>query len=162
MIVAGEREHAAVARCAGGVGVLERFHRPIDAGALAVPDAEYAIDLGARKQADLLAAPDRRRRQHRFKSGHEGDIVGLQKRLRPPERVVVHAERRAAIAGYEARGIEVVRAIALPLQQRQPTRAWMPDRYIRLASGRYLSSNPTCISDMRSPSRSSNVPHTGQ
>ena len=63
MVVAGQRDHAAVRRGAGRVGMLERIQRTVDAGALAVPDAEHAIDLGAGKHADLLAAPHRGRRQ---------------------------------------------------------------------------------------------------
>ena len=69
MIVAGERNDAAVLRGAGRVGVLERIERAVDAGALAVPDAEHAIDLGAGEHADLLAAPHRRRRQVLVEAG---------------------------------------------------------------------------------------------
>jgi hypothetical protein len=61
VIVAGEGEHAAVTRGARRIGVLERIDRAVDAGPLAVPDAEDAIDLGAGKEADLLATPDRGR-----------------------------------------------------------------------------------------------------
>ena len=69
MVVAGERDHAAIRRGAGRVGVLERVHRAVDAGALAVPDAEHAIDLGAGEHADLLAAPHRGRRQILVEAG---------------------------------------------------------------------------------------------
>ncbi|MGY3411875.1 hypothetical protein ACVWZV_007988 [Bradyrhizobium sp. GM5.1] len=62
MVVAGKREYAAIQRGAGGIRMLERVNRAIDAGPLALPDAEHAIDLGAGKQADLLAAPDGGRR----------------------------------------------------------------------------------------------------
>jgi hypothetical protein len=68
----------------------------------------------------LLAAPDGGRGQILVEAGHEGNVVGLQVRLGPPQSVVVHPERRAAIAGDEACGLEIVRAIALALQQRQP------------------------------------------
>ena len=63
VVVAGQRQHAAVLRGAGRIGVLERVDRAVDARALAVPDAEHAIDLGAGKQTDLLAAPHRGRRE---------------------------------------------------------------------------------------------------
>ncbi len=98
MVVAGERQHAAVERGAGRIRVLERIDRAVDAGTLAVPDAEHAIDLGAGKQADLLAAPDRGRGQVFVESRNEGDVVLLQVRLRAPQRVIVHAERGTAIA----------------------------------------------------------------
>ena len=77
MVVAGQRNHAAVARSAGRVGMLERIHRAVDAGALAIPDAEHAIDLGAGKHADLLAAPDGGRRQILVETGGELDVMLL-------------------------------------------------------------------------------------
>ena len=93
MIVTGQRDHAAIGRGAGRVGMLERVHRAIDAGTLAVPDAEHAIDLGARKHSDLLAAPHRRRRQILVEAGRELDVVFLEEGFRTPQRVIVHAER---------------------------------------------------------------------
>ena len=120
MVVAGQRDHAAVRRGAGRVGMLERIQRTVDAGALAVPDAEHAIDLGAGKHADLLAAPHRGRRQILVEAGREFDVVLLEEAFGAPQRVIVHAERRAAIAGDEARGVEALRAVAFALQHRQP------------------------------------------
>ena len=119
MIVAGDREHAAIGRSARRVGMLERIGRAIDAGPLAVPDAEHAIDFCAGKHPDLLAAPHRGGREIFVQAGDESDVVSLQERFGPPQRVVVHAERRAAVARDEARGIEVLPPIALALQQRQ-------------------------------------------
>ena len=75
MIVAGERQHAAMPRGAGRIGVLQHVDRTVDAGALAVPDAEHAIDLGAGKQSDLLAAPHGGRRQVLVQAGNKGDVV---------------------------------------------------------------------------------------
>jgi len=120
VVVAGKRKDAAVARRTRRIGMLERVHRAVDAGPLPVPDAEDAIDLGAGIEADLLATPDRGRGQILVEAGYEGDVIGLQMRLGPPQRMVVHAERRPAIAGDETCGLEIVRAIALALQQRQP------------------------------------------
>ncbi|MGY3395218.1 hypothetical protein ACVWW6_007809 [Bradyrhizobium sp. USDA 3311] len=119
MVVAGQRQHAAIERGAGRIGVLERVNRAVDAGALAVPDAEHAIDLGAGKQPDLLAAPDRGRSQVLVQAGHEGDVVLLEERLRPPQRVVVHAERGTAVAGDEAAGVEALKPVAFALQHGQ-------------------------------------------
>src|SRR5262249_31950738 len=118
MVVAGERNDATVLRRAGGVRMLERIERAIDARTLAVPDAEHAIDLGAGKHADLLATPHGSRREVFVQAGDEGDVMLLQEGFCAPQRVVVHAERRAAIAGDEARGVQSRGAIALPLQQR--------------------------------------------
>jgi len=44
----------------------------------------------------------------------------LQKRLRSPQGVVVHAERRAAVAGDKSGGIEILQAIPFALQHWQP------------------------------------------
>ena len=116
MIVAGERDHAAIRRGAGGVGVLERIHGAVDAGALAIPDTEHAIDLGAGEHADLLAAPHGGGRQVLVETGRELDVMLLEEGFRAPQRVVVHAERRAAVAGYEAGGVEPLCAVAFALQ----------------------------------------------
>jgi hypothetical protein len=120
MIVAGERQYAAMPRGAGRIGVLQRVRRTVDAGAFAVPDAEHAIDLGAREQADLLATPDCRRGKVLIEPWDESDILRLQKRFRAPQRVVIHPERRAAIAGDETRSIEPGLAVAFALQHRKP------------------------------------------
>ena len=119
MVVAGQRDHAAIRRGARRIGVLERIDGAIDAGPLAVPDAEHAIDLGAGKHADLLAAPHRRGRQVLVEAGREFDVMLLEKGFCAPQRVIVHAERRAAVARYEAGGVEALRAVAFALQHRQ-------------------------------------------
>ena len=119
MIVASERDDTAVRRGAGSVAVLQHVHRPVDARTLAVPDGEHAIDGGAREQVDLLAAPHRRRCQILVEARLEVDVVFLEVALGRPKRVVVHAERRAAIAGDEAAGIEACGQIALALHHGQ-------------------------------------------
>ncbi len=120
VIVAGERQHAAISGRAGRIGVLQGVDRAVDAGTLAVPDAEHAIDLGARKETDLLAAPDRGRGEILVQPGNESDIMRLQEGFGAPQRVVVHAERRAAVAGDEARRVQAGGAVAFALQHRQP------------------------------------------
>ena len=84
MVVAGQRNHAAIGRSAGRVGVLERIDGAVDAWPLAVPDAEHAIDLGAGKHADLLAAPHRRRCQVLIEAGRELDVMLLEEGLCAP------------------------------------------------------------------------------
>src|SRR6185437_15310032 len=101
------------------IGVLERIDRAVDARPLAVPDAEHAIDLGAGKQPDLLATPDRGRGKVLVQAGNESDVLGLQERLRAPQRVVVHAKWRAAVAGDETGGVEAGGAVAFALQHGQ-------------------------------------------
>src|SRR5215472_5664303 len=98
--------------------LAQRIERAVDAGALAVPDAEHAIDLGAGKQADLLATPHGGGGKVFVQPGLEADIVLLEQRLRLPQRAVIAAERRAAIPGNEARGGEARGAVTRPLHQR--------------------------------------------
>jgi len=47
------------------------------------------------------------------------DVVTLEELARPPQGLVVTAQRRAAIAGDEARGVEPGRFVAPALHQRQ-------------------------------------------
>jgi len=53
-------------------------------------------------------------------AGLEADMARLQLRARGPRLNIDGAERRAAIAGDEARRVAPSRDIARPLQQRQP------------------------------------------
>jgi hypothetical protein len=96
--------------------VLERVHGAVDAGALAIPDTEHAIDLGAGEHADLLAAPHGGGRQVLVETGCELDVMLLEEGFGAPQRMVVHAERRAAVSGDKARGTEPRRAIPFALQ----------------------------------------------
>src|ERR1700689_2239003 len=111
MIVASQRQYAAMPGRAGRIGMLERIDGTVYPRSLAIPDPEHAIDLGSRKQSDLLAAPYGRRRQIFVQSGDEGDIVRLQKRLGTPQGVVVHAERGTTISRDKSSGVEILRAI---------------------------------------------------
>ena len=64
VVVAGDRDHAAVLRGAGHVGVLEDVGAAVDARALAVPDAEHAVELLAsagRGRAAACPTPRSRR-----------------------------------------------------------------------------------------------------
>ena len=101
------------------VAVLEHVERAVDARALAVPEREHAVVLGAREQADLLRAPDRGGGEVLVDAGLEDDVALLEELARPPQRLVEPAERRAAIAGDEAGGVQPGRAVALALQHRQ-------------------------------------------
>ena len=119
MVVAGKTEHAAVLRGARGIAVAEHVAAAVDAGALAVPDADHAIILGAGRQIELLRAPDGGRRQVFVHAGLELDVVLFEVFLRGEQLLVVAAERRAAIAGNEARGVQPRGAVAADLRHRQ-------------------------------------------
>ena len=98
MVVAGEAQHAAVLGRARGIAVAEHVAAAVDAGALAVPDADHAIMPGARRQIELLRAPDRGGREVLVHAGLEFDVVLLEMFSRGEQLLVVAAERRAAIA----------------------------------------------------------------
>ena len=120
MIVAGEAQHAAVFRGARGIAVTEHVAAAIDAGALAVPDADHAIVFGAGRQIELLRAPDRGGREIFVHAGLELDVVLVEMFARRHQLLVVATERRAAIAGDESRGVETGGAVAADLRHRQP------------------------------------------
>ena len=78
MVVAGKTEHTAVFRRARGIGVTKHVAAAIDAGALAVPDADDAVVLGAGGKIELLGTPDRGGREVFIHAGLELDVVLLE------------------------------------------------------------------------------------
>src|SRR3954447_26054275 len=120
MIVAGNGKNAATRRSAGEVGVLQDVHRTVDARSFAVPNTEYAVHRCTRKHPNLLASPERCRREVFVEARLETDVGALEMLPCRPEGGVVTAERRAAIARDEAAGIEPRRKVELPLHHRQP------------------------------------------
>ena len=119
MVVAGQQQHAAMLRGAGEISVAEDVAGAVHARPLAVPHGEDAIVLRVAEQLDLLAAPDRGGRQVLVDPRLEHDLVLLEEALRLPHRLVDAAERRAAIAGDEAGGVEAGGLVALALHHRQ-------------------------------------------
>ena len=78
VVIAGERDRAALGRRAGEIRVAQRVGRSVDAGPLAVPDAKYAIDRRSRKVVQLLGAPNRRRGEVLVEARAEDDVVLLE------------------------------------------------------------------------------------
>src|SRR5262249_47169415 len=115
MIVAGDDQNAAMGRGAIGIAVLECIAGAIDARSLAVPEAEHALDLTPRTGLDLLRAEHRSSGEVLVDRGQKFDAALLEEALGAPQLEIDAAERRAAIAGHEASGVEAVRAIALLL-----------------------------------------------
>ncbi len=119
MIVAAEREDAAVAGGAGGVGLLQHVARAVDAGRLAVPHAEDAVVVDALAvKADLLRAPDGGGAELLVHPGLEVDVEGIEPRGVAFELLVDAAQRRAAIAGNEGCGLAVRLRYRAPLVDR--------------------------------------------
>src|SRR4051794_23445714 len=78
VVVAGQRDHAAVLRGAGHVGVLEHVGAAVHPRALAVPDAEHAVELlRLRVQVELLRAPHRGRAELFVDARLEHDVLRL-------------------------------------------------------------------------------------
>ena len=119
VVVAGKRDRAALGRDASEISVTQRIARSVDAGPLAVPDAEHAIDGRAGKVVQLLGAPDRGRREVFVEAGAKDDVVLLENGVGAPEFDVVAAERRAAVAGNIAAGVKAGSFIAEALLDRQ-------------------------------------------
>ncbi len=119
MVVAGQQQHAAVGRDAGGVAMFEDITGAIDARPLAVPHGEDAVVAGAGKQVGLLAAPHGGGGQFLVQARLEMDGVLLEVVAGFPEALVQPAQRRAAVAGNEAAGIQASGLVALVLQHRQ-------------------------------------------
>ncbi len=119
MVVAGKAQHAAVFRRARRVAVAEHVAAAVDARALAVPDADHAVVLGAGREVELLRAPDRGGGQVLVHAGLELDVVLLEMLSRGEQLLVIAAERRAAIAGDEACGVDTGGTIAADLRHRQ-------------------------------------------
>ena len=117
MIVAHQAEHAAMARGAGHVAVAEDVAGPVDAWALAVPEREDAVIFALAGELGLLRAPDRGGGEVLVEAGLEDDIGGLELLGGPLKLLVEPAERRAAIAGDEAGGVQARTPVAFVLDQ---------------------------------------------
>ena len=120
VVVAHQRQHAAVRRGPGEIGVAEHVAGAVDAGTLAVPEAEHAVELAFAAHLRLLRAPQRGRGELLVEAGLEMDVGGAEFLFQPRELQVEAADRRAAIAGDEAAGVQPGAAVALFLHQQQP------------------------------------------
>ncbi len=117
VVVAHQREHAAVPRGAGEIGVAEDVAGAVDARSLAVPEPEHAVEPALPAQFGLLRAPERGRGDVLVEPGLEPDVVSVEGALRAHELQVQRAERGAAIAGDVAGGVEAGAAVELLLHQ---------------------------------------------
>jgi hypothetical protein len=78
VVVAHQRQHAAVARGARRIGVAEHVAGAVDAGTLAVPHAEHAVIGAFAAHLGLLRAPQGGRRQVFVDGRLEQDVAGLE------------------------------------------------------------------------------------
>ncbi len=120
VIVAHQRQHAAVLRGAGEIGVAEDVAGAVDARALAVPHGEHAIELAFAAQLGLLRAPDGGGGEVFVEPALEADVAFFELPLGADELLVEAGERGAAIAADEAGGVAPGAAVELLLHQAQP------------------------------------------
>src|SRR3979411_2388244 len=104
-------------RGAGEIGVAEDGSGAVDARSLAVPEPEHAIELALAAQLGLLRAPDRGGGDVLLDPVPEADVGFGERALGANEWQVEGAERRSAIAGHIARGVEAGTAVAFLLHQ---------------------------------------------
>ena len=102
---------------AGEIGMPEHVAGAVDAGALAVPHAEHAIELAFAAQLGLLRAPERGGGKVFIQAALELDVGVGELAPGAHELQVEPAERGAAIAGHIAGGIEAGAPVALLLHQ---------------------------------------------
>jgi len=119
VIVAGQREYAAVRARPGGIGVLEHVAAAIHPRSLAVPHAEDAVVPCASEHVDLLRSPHAGGGEVFVQSRVEPDVMLFEVFLRAPRGLVDRAKGAASVAGNESRGVQAGDRVALPLQHRQ-------------------------------------------
>ena len=119
VIVRRQREHTTQRRGTCSVSVLEHVARAINARTLAVPHAEYAIDLCAREQIRLLRAPNHRRAEIFVETRCELHLRGFEILACTPQLQVKTTQRRSAVTGNKTLRVEAQRFIAQLLHDRQ-------------------------------------------
>ena len=117
VVVARHGQHAAMLRGAEKIAAVQRVAGAIHARALAVPHAEHAIDALAGEGIELLRAVQHGGGEVFVDAWLEADVVRGEQRLPVPELAIQPAQRRAAIAGDEAAGIQPGGAIEPGLLQ---------------------------------------------
>ncbi len=119
VVVAGHDEHAAARRRAVRVAVLQRVAGAVDAGSLAVPEGEDAVDGALGIRLDLLRAEHGRGRQLLVDRGQETHARLVDEAARLPELLVHRAQWRPAVAADVAGRGPAARRIQGALRQRQ-------------------------------------------
>ncbi len=119
MVVARQQEDTARRRRAEQITVPQNIAGTVDAGALRVPHGKDAVVIGADRHVQLLRAQDGGRREIFVDARLETDVVLFEKGLGLPELLVDQAERRSAVTGYEAAGIQPRGFVAAALHHRQ-------------------------------------------
>ena len=117
MIITGHHQHAAIGGTAIDVAMFDGVARPVDAGTLAVPQAEDPVDGGAGLALGLLRAGHDGGRHILVDRWQKVDIAIIQMAVGPPQLDIEGGQRRSAIAGYQPAGPEARGGIAARLVQ---------------------------------------------
>ena len=120
VVVAHHGDHPAPGGGAGEIGVAERVAGAVDAGALAVPDAEDAVVTAVATELGLLGAPKRGGGEVLVDCRLEKDVRGFERLARTPKLHVEPAQWRAAIAGDVTGRALADPRVARRLHQGQP------------------------------------------
>ncbi len=115
MVVTGHDQHAAVARGAGHIGMLEHVAATVHAGTFAVPHAEHTVVLCTGEQVDLLRTPYGGRGQVFVHAGVELDVLRFEILARLLRGQVDAAQGRAAVTGDVTGSIQAGSQVALAL-----------------------------------------------
>jgi hypothetical protein len=102
------------------VAVPQRVGGPVEAGSLAVPDADHPVAGSAGERAGELAALDRGGGRFLVQARDERDIVRLEQLLQPAEFLVVPGQRGPFIPGDERPDVKPGGQVAAVLVDGQP------------------------------------------
>ncbi|KGR93135.1 hypothetical protein X948_5700 [Burkholderia pseudomallei MSHR5608] len=93
--------------------------RAVDAGPLAIPHAEDAIDLARRFGFDPLRPDHGRRREILVDAGNKANVMRGDQFARAPKLEVHPCERRSSVAGNISRRVQATAPVELPLGNQQ-------------------------------------------
>ena len=101
--------------------MAQRVGRAVDAGRLAVPHGQHAVEARAGQVAGELAAPGGGRAELLVEAGTGDDVVAARTASRwRCELLVEAAERRALVAGDERAGVQAAARVGAVLVEREP------------------------------------------
>ena len=126
VIIARNRQNAAMRGGPGGIGVFQRVARPIHSRPFAIPDAQHAVLGRPRRKPDLLAAPDRCGGQIFVQARLKSDPQRVKVGLRLDQLLIIRPQRRSAIPRDERRRIQPRRPVPPHLRHRQPHQSLRP------------------------------------
>src|SRR6185312_4509349 len=120
VVIAHQREHTAVLRGPGQIGVAKHVAGAVDPRALAVPHAKDTIEIALAPQFSLLTAPQSGGSEVFVQPGLELDVGSGERAGSSHELLVEPTKRRSAIAGDVTSSIQTCVPVALFLHEARP------------------------------------------